>query len=395
MKCYFRSFDVGIGDCNVIRLVDGDQQYTIMVDCGQFTAPVKDYVENDLQKHIDILVATHIDGDHIVGLAKMLTEIPDLQIDHIWFNTYRRSMTAATVELTKQQLEILEWVKNRLPVEFDAINYRREVSAPQAKSLSKIIIEKPELKKVWNVDYITKDTPDFSLPNNFGKIVFLSPTEDALKAVDIKFKDAFNKFFMEQWNDSIENGEELSELLLRLSDAYKSKYELRPVSFSHEFYGVKYITEQSQIEESDNSETNYSSIAFILECGEYKVAMLGDAYSKTVEESLVKKYNNVSACPLQCAAIKLSHHGSNGNSSKSLLGKIQSQYYFIPGGKSDKYPSWGTFGRLVLSHSGKKVVIFSHCCDMSKLMAGISGEVKQVFNVETFINEEEYELFEW
>lgn len=32
-KCFFRSFDVGIGDCNVIRIVnDGGRQYAIMVD---------------------------------------------------------------------------------------------------------------------------------------------------------------------------------------------------------------------------------------------------------------------------------------------------------------------------------------------------------------------------
>ena len=65
--CFFRSFDVGAGDCNVIRLVDGDEQYAIMVDCGRMTAAVKDYVETVLHKHINLLVATHIDGDHIVG----------------------------------------------------------------------------------------------------------------------------------------------------------------------------------------------------------------------------------------------------------------------------------------------------------------------------------------
>ena len=94
-KCYFRSFDVGIGDCNVIRIIDGDKQYSIMVDCGRFTTPVKDYVINVLNKHIDILIATHIDGDHISGFGKMLTEISDIKIDHIWYNAYRR--TAAEV----------------------------------------------------------------------------------------------------------------------------------------------------------------------------------------------------------------------------------------------------------------------------------------------------------
>ena len=46
MKCFFRSFDVGIGDCNVIRLVkDDDTQYVIMVDCGSFKPAVKKYVD--------------------------------------------------------------------------------------------------------------------------------------------------------------------------------------------------------------------------------------------------------------------------------------------------------------------------------------------------------------
>ena len=126
MKCYFRSFDVGIGDCNVIRLVDGEQQYSIMIDCGQFTAPVKTYVETVLHNHINILIATHIDGDHIVGLAKMLRELPELQIDSIWYNVYRRQNKDDAVEMTEQQKAVLEWVKKELPVEFDAINCCRD-----------------------------------------------------------------------------------------------------------------------------------------------------------------------------------------------------------------------------------------------------------------------------
>ena len=139
--CFFRSFDVGAGDCNVIRLVDGDEQYAIMVDCGRMTAAVRAYVETVLHKHINLLVATHIDGDHIEGLTKMLKDIPDLQIDHIWYNCYRRKEDAEAVELSEQQKKILERVRNELPVEFDAINYRREISAPQAKSLAKVILQ--------------------------------------------------------------------------------------------------------------------------------------------------------------------------------------------------------------------------------------------------------------
>ena len=80
MKCFFRSFDVGIGDCNVIRLVKGDGTQ---------------------------LVATHIDGDHIKGMAAMLKNCPNLQIDKIWYNCYGRCRQAGTDGLTEEQSEVL------------------------------------------------------------------------------------------------------------------------------------------------------------------------------------------------------------------------------------------------------------------------------------------------
>ena len=378
----------------MIRIIDEDQQYSIMVDCGQFTQPVNDYVRDVLHKHINILVVTHIDGDHIVGVIKLLKEIPDLQIDNIWFNAYRRNDNGAVVELTEQQKAIISWIKKELPVEFDAINYRREVSALQGKSLSKSIIENNDWLRVWNTEYITKDTEDFDLPDGFGKIVFLSPTKEAMAAIDIKFKDAFNKYFMNEWNESIENREEISELLLRLTEAYKTKVEIRTVSGDREIFNADFILKQAKIESKDKSETNLASIAFMLECGNHRIAMLGDAYAQTIEDSLFDKYKD-KGIPLECDAIKVSHHGSNGNSSKSLLEKIQASSYFIPGGKGDDYPSWGAFGRIAQSKAGMKTVVFSHCCDMSKKIDGIDGDVKQTLMVETAISESEYELFEW
>lgn len=392
-KCFFRSFDVGIGDCNVIRLVDGDNQYSIMVDCGRFTTPVTDYVTNVLNKHINILIATHIDGDHIIGLVKMLKEIPDLTIDNIWYNAYRRENAGEPVELTEQQKKVLNWIKQELPVEFDAINYRREISAPKGKTLARTILENPDWKRVWKTDYITDETQDFLLPNGLGKIVFLSPNNDALQAIDALFKDAFNKYFMQEWNESIENSEELAELLLRLVEAYKAQCEAKPISAPSNI-DLAYVKKQAMTENADDSETNFASIAFMLECGDHKLAILGDAHSNTVEEQLKDKYKTASF-PLMCDAIKIAHHGSNGNSSKALLSRIVASVYFIPGGKGDKYPAWGTFGRIALSHQNEKTVVFSHKCDMTEQMDALAPDVKETLKVQTVFSENEYELFEW
>lgn len=392
-KCFFRSFDVGIGDCNVIRLIDGDNQYSIMVDCGSFTTPVKDYVTNVLNKHINILIATHIDDDHIVGLIKMLKEIPDLTIDNIWYNSYKRENAGEPVELTEQQKKVLNWIKHELPVEFDAINYRREISAPQGKTLARTILENPDWKRVWKTDYITDEIQDFLLPNGLGKIVFLSPNNDALQAIDALFKDAFNKYFMQEWNESIENSEELAELLLRLVEAYKAQSEAKPISATTNF-DLAYVKKQALTETADDSETNCASIAFMLECGDHKIAMLGDAYSNVVEEQLKDKYKTA-PFPIKCDAIKIAHHGSNGNSSQTLLDKIIAPLYFIPGGKGDKYPAWGTFGRIVLSHQNEKRVVLSHKCDMSEQFVALAPDAKETLKVKMVISEDEYELFEW
>ena len=398
-KCYFRSFDVGIGDCCVIRLVKecGDQ-YVIMVDCGKFTPAVKRYVEGKLQSHINLLVATHIDGDHINGCAQMLKKCPNLQIDHIWYNCNgREKKEDETVELTEEQKEILQWVKNTLPAEFDAINYKKEISAEQGKTLAGEILKKEPWRNAWNIEYITDQTPNFDLEGGFGKIVLLGPPRDALDEIEKRFKDAFNKYFMQVWNDSIRGGESLSELLIRLADAYKDKFEKKQISASlPQKLDAEYVKKMAEKEGTDTSDTNYSSIAFMLECGVHKVAMLGDSFAVTLENAIKNKYGEEHK-PLDCDAIKVAHHGSNGNTSKSLLEQINSNRYFIPGGRKDEYPTWGTIGRIALSHQedGKSLIVFSHKSDMSKLINGLDDAEKETLHIETIITEQEYELFEW
>lgn len=396
MKCYFRSFDAGIGDCNVIRLIKNDgTQYAIMVDCGKYTQAIKEYVRDVLHNHIDLLIATHIDGDHILGLTKMLNNHEGLLVDNIWYNSYRRTNIKTRIELNEQQKKILEQIKQALPVEFDAINYR-EISNTQGKSLAKAILEKEALYRVWRTDYITDQTKDFILPNGFGKIVLLGPKQEALLAIEEKFKNAYDEYFMQIWNENIDCGEELQELLIRLIDSLQSRMKKATiVSIKEPIHNAAFVRNAAKDETLDDSDTNYSSIAFMLECNGHKIAMLGDAFASTIEDTIVKKYSDDEK-PIACEAIKVSHHGSNGNNSKTLCNLISSHRYFIPGGKGTEYPTWGTFGRIVESNKDEypKLVVFSHTCDMTELINGLSSEDKADLGVETIITEQEYELFE-
>ena len=227
--------------------------------------------------------------------------------------------------------------------------------------------------------------------------MLLGPPRDALDEIEKRFKDAFNKYFMQVWNDSIRGGESLSELLIRLVDAYKDKFEKKQISASSpQKLDAEYVKKMAEKEGADTSDTNYSSIAFMLECGVHKVAMLGDSFAVTLENAIKNKYGEEHK-PLDCDAIKVAHHGSNGNTSKSLLEQINSNRYFIPGGRKDEYPTWGTIGRIALSHQedGKSLIVFSHKGDMSKLINGLDDAEKETLHIDTIITEQEYELFEW
>ena len=234
------------------------------------------------------------------------------------------------------------------------------------------------------------------MPNDFGRIVLLGPKQEALLAIEERFKNAFDEYFMQIWNESIDCGEELQELLIRLIDSLQSRIKKATVaSIKEPIHNAAFVRNAAKDETLDDSDTNYSSIAFMLECNGHKIAMLGDAFASTIEDTIVKKYSDDEK-PIACEAIKVSHHGSDGNNSKTLCNLISSHRYFIPGGKGTEYPTWGTFGRIVESNKDEypKLVVFSHTCDMTELINGLSSEDKADLGVETIITEQEYELFE-
>ena len=74
MQLFYQNIPVNNGDCHFIRLIDGKDQYVIMVDCGSFNDSVQAYIESKCRKHIDILVVTHIDDDSILPELRLFRE---------------------------------------------------------------------------------------------------------------------------------------------------------------------------------------------------------------------------------------------------------------------------------------------------------------------------------
>jgi competence protein ComEC len=96
-----RFIDVGQGDAILIDLGATE----VLIDAGEKSPGVTDYIEDFVDGHLEAIVATHPHADHIGGLIEVLDEF---DVDNVWFNgdeatskTYTDFMAEANDEGTQ------------------------------------------------------------------------------------------------------------------------------------------------------------------------------------------------------------------------------------------------------------------------------------------------------
>lgn len=155
MQVKFQTFPVGSGDCITLLLKNDDKEMHIMVDCGLYTQDVNDYIVNEFHGHIDYLIVTHIDNDHINGLIEMLSSLPNLTINHIFYNCYQRTSDDLQ-EWDEKMVANVERVYGHLPIVVDMLE--QKINAETSKSLAELILENENWKKAWCREYITDES---------------------------------------------------------------------------------------------------------------------------------------------------------------------------------------------------------------------------------------------
>ena len=280
MKLLFRTFNCGAGDCLFMTLKKETDSFHIMVDCGYLKDEIQQYIENELGKRIDLLVVTHIDNDHIAGLATLLEKVPDLQIGKILYNCYHRPKADDSTELSGKQVEVLEELKRRLPSTF-FVNMDGKVSAKRAISLSEKILNNNNWAEAWEYEPIVAGM-NIDLEEDFGKIMILSPQQNDLDALEDKFKKEFwIKFFCGHSNQ-YKNEEEIYEVLLRLWET--TLVEERTVKVSYTKPTKESFVKAAETKVMPVSLPNRCSIAFFYEYQDHRILLLGDSDPDIVAE---------------------------------------------------------------------------------------------------------------
>ncbi len=324
------------GDCILIKTYDSNNdEFIILVDGG--TAQTFKYTlkaELEAIKHINLLVLTHIDSDHIAGLISLFKSslIDSIAIDEIWMN----------------HPELVE------------VNTDELISTKQGDSLKELILlKKPDVK----LREIT--TADKSIVKDGIEFKILSPTP--------QIKEELYR----QW---------------RLSDLPKTDTDNVNISSQKEIHSNS-LEDLGKISFSPDKNINgdifnSSSISFVLKCIDISILLLADSRSEIITESLRQNCFSESN-PLEVDYVKVSHHGSLNNTSQEQLGLIKSNNFIIStnGGTSDhKHPSRETIARIVYSSQRKDEVLtiyFNYKIDDLKERIG------------DFINDKDFEKGNW
>jgi beta-lactamase superfamily II metal-dependent hydrolase len=268
------------------------------------------YLIDQLKKEgrfIDLLVLTHIDDDHIAGILEWFDNDVNAYkiIREVWFNSGA---------LIAKYFNAVENPDLDPIIKLPSLNKNTSIS--QGIRFGNYINE----KGIWKREIILQG---MNLKWNEAEFKFLSPNEDKLGRL------------LKEWKKHDPN----------LDTSYKSDdYK----------YTIEHLISTDKFEE-DNAFPNGSSMAFIFTFENHHYLFLGDSHPSVIVEGLSKRGISKSN-PLKLELVKLSHHGSRGNTNVELLELIESPLFVVStNGQGHLHPHKQMLARLINVKKGCQI----------------------------------------
>jgi beta-lactamase superfamily II metal-dependent hydrolase len=298
------------GDSLLIRYGPDDAPYRVLIDVGR-KATYKDLL--DLlpkgERHLELLVITHIDRDHIEGALSLLKdEDAGFSYDDIWFNGYKHLIWSNDEsfggvqgdKLTKLiAAHVLPWNKA-----FDGGPVRLDDDMPITRTLAGGL-----------------------------KLTLLSPTAEKLAKLEPHWAEECRRAGIDP------NGAAIALA--------------RPSAVDDvETFGGSLEEMAATVTTEDNAPANGSSIAFLAEYDGKTVLFGADAHPSLLVASLDKLGRPL---PLDCALVKVPHHGSQANTTRELLNRLTSPHWFIStNGSYFDHPDEVAIARILTSPASEQ-----------------------------------------
>jgi hypothetical protein len=273
-------------------LIDGGPKETL----ATLVPTLEDRIDRlgDGVNRVELLTITHIDTDHIQGVASLLSDNSRVKLFRdVWFNGHTH-------------LGLLGGVDGERLTSALAPNHRRWNRAFGGRAV---------------VLSTTGRLPRKQLRGGL-ELTLLSPTTDGLARLAPK------------WQRECEKAGIVPGKGAEIPRSWRRE---RLLGFNLGVWAAKRY-------KRDHAEANGSSIAFIATYGGKSVLCAGDAHSEVLEQSL----DRLGPGPHAFAAVKVSHHGSRANTSPGFLERVRSRNWLLStNGARFSHPSPETIARIV------------------------------------------------
>lgn len=278
-----------------IEVIDAGHGDCILVTCGEVLILIDSGPKNfKVRKNVIDRLKGLLDG-RAIDIA-VVTHNDD---DHIGGYKY---ILDSDISIKKFIFNSLSYISKILKVKSD----NKQISYQQDIDLDKLL-------KELNIEALALNASDKAISYKPDlKIIPLTPNISALTAI---------------LGDAIKKNKQISKL---------AKTELSIAEC------LEYIRKGQDHFEKDRSITNKSSLSLIIEYQNNSVLFLGDSH----EEDVISALNNNEISNFK--AVKLSHHGSEKNTSSKLISLIGKTEYILCGDKSShEHPNRKTISRIL------------------------------------------------
>lgn len=287
----------GHGDCLWVEYGEPGAMHRVLIDGG--TAQTYPFIRERLlnlpqqERHFDLVVVTHIDGDHIEGLIPLLGDRRlGLKVEDIWFNGWQHISPRTTDKLGPVHGEMFSALIRKYKLPWNC------AFGGQAVVIGDIARDSPKVLK------------------GGMQIQLISPHRPALTKLRKVWKKEVTKAGLDPGNPR--------QALERLARRRKL---LPPDSL-----GPGAIDPQKLAKapfRKDTSVANGSSIAF-LATFEGKICLFaGDAHPDAMVSSLRQLADERGIPQIQLDAFKVSHHGGRSNLNAELMDWVKCKKFLV------------------------------------------------------------------
>jgi len=311
------------GDCFLLSSETGKKSTTILIDGGPYQTFEK-HLKPTLRKlpkntKLDLVVLSHIDNDHIIGLVDLFGLIKDqrergieelVRISKLWHNSFNDLLqtdedpkiifknfilpqkVGSEEEKKKMQNSITSIIMTGYQQAADLSSLANSLKIPVNPEFNKLILEESPLKII-----------------KFNDMVFhiLGPSQRNL--------DKLKK----QWREW----------------RYKKKLDYKLVFDLFQIF--------------DKSITNLSSIILLVASHEKTVLFTGDGSADDVINALTKASMLDRQGKFHVDVLKVPHHGSDRNVTPDFFNTVTADYYVISANGRDDNPSIDTLKWIIES----------------------------------------------